>query len=43
MLLVVAHGDNGSGDSYAQSSSSMFEGSVFAEKTALVKDSAQYD
>lgn len=31
MLLVVAHGDNGSGDSYARSSSSIFQGSVFAD------------
>jgi Tfp pilus assembly protein PilX len=43
MLMIVAHGDDGSGDSYAQSQSSKFEGSVYAEKTARIWDSSQYD
>jgi hypothetical protein len=43
MLMILAHGDDGSGNSYAQSQSSKFEGSVYAEKTARLWDSSQYD
>ena len=40
---MVAHGDDSAGDSFAQTNSSKFEGSVFAEKTVLLANSAQYD